>query len=377
MLDSQRPASSDRPGTRRRAHTTLTLVLALVAATAVSLVVVLSTSAHYYSTTASLNAVAYPDNSHGWVVGDIWQNGGLSITGGTIRATRNGGATWKQQKSGTIWEDPGAVAFANARCGWVVGCAVLDINGKPEGGGVNALFATIDGGATWKRQISGTKYLITAIACANATRAWAIGADYAHNGIILATTNGGARWKKQMVTTTENFNGVAFADAEHGWVVGDDGIIFATIDGGATWKKQRPITGYVLSHVACAKPNDAWVVGSDDAGRSVILATTDGGATWKVQHSSKGVNLSGIAFADATHGWVVGFGGLILATTDGGKGWKPQRSGTKTDLRGVAFADAAHGLAVGYATEGDDPLAAKLVGSTILRTSDGGANWKH
>ena len=120
-------------------------------------------------------------------------------------------------------------------------------------------------------------------------------------------------------------------------------------------------------------------MGSDASNRDVIVATTDGGASWRVQYSGSGMNSKGqigysdVAFADARHGWVVGLDGTILATTDGGRTWKPQRSGTKLDLNGVAFADAKHGMVVGDDIEGDDPLAGKLDGSTILRTTDGGA----
>jgi photosystem II stability/assembly factor-like uncharacterized protein len=74
---------------------------------------------------------------------------------------------------------------------------------------------------------------------------------------------------------------------------------------------------------------------------------------------------------------VVGGRGVILATTDGGTNWKPQHSGMKINLGAVAFADATHGLAVGNRFVGADPFSDTLKGSTILRTTDGGATWTH
>jgi hypothetical protein len=56
----------------------------------------------------------------------------------------------------------------------------------------------------------------------------------------------------------------------------------------------------------------------------------------------------------------VGNGGTILRTTDGGANWVTQTSGTLNHLYGVSFTDASHGTAVG-------------VNGTILRTNTGGS----
>lgn len=145
------------------------------------------------------------------------------------------------------------------------------------------------------------------------------------------------------------------------------------------WTQQGPVEGCDLRDVACGNARCAWAVGSSASNRAVILATTDGGANWRVQYTgsdSDSAGYTGVSFAGALHGWVVGFGGTILSTVDGGRSWMPQQSGTKMDLGDVAFADARHGLVVGqYVDEGSDPMAGKLDGSVILRTTDGGASW--
>lgn len=331
------------------------------------------TAPHYYSTSRSLAVVAFPDLSHAWVAGDYWTNGDTGIAGGVIESTTSGGTRWTLQTSSAQWSDPTSVAFANARCGWLL--ESWNATMQP-----NVLLATTDGGVAWRTQGLPTQASIFGIACVGTSHAWAVGWEGDNGGIILATTDGGAHWKRQALTSHGNLEEVAFADAEHGWAVGD-GVIVATIDGGTDWKQQGPVTNYYLSDVACADTRHAWAVGTSPSNRDVILATMDGGTTWRVQYIGSGQNSKGqvgysaVAFADALHGWVVGLGGTILATTDGGRTWKPQQSGTTVLLHDVAFANARDGLVVGDYIEGDDPLAGKLDGSVILHTTNGGATW--
>lgn len=331
---------------------------------------------HYYSTNTSLDVVAFPDPHHAWVAGDRWTNGGTLISGGTIHATTSGGVSWRKQEFAANWTDPSGIAFANARCGWVVG-------GAQQVGGTlpsdeNMLLATTDGGATWNKQADRTKYRLSGVACVSATHAWAVGSgDPSSGGVTLVTTDGGASWRQQFTTKTESLWSIAFADARHGWAVGD-GVILGTADGGVRWTQQGPVEGCDLRDVVCGNARCAWAVGSSASNRAVILATTDGGASWRTQYTGSdqdSAGYTGVSFAGALHGWVVGFGGTILSTVDGGRSWQPQRSGTKADLGDVAFADARHGLVVGFEWEGNDPMAGKLDGSVVLRTSDGGANW--
>ena len=119
----------------------------------------------------SFFAVAFPDATHGWAVGE----------GGAILATSNGGATWSKQTSGTFATFWG-VAFSDATHGWAVG----------EGG---RILATTNGGATWSAQTSGTSELLYDVAFSDATHGWAVG----EGGTILATTDGGATWNAQQL----------------------------------------------------------------------------------------------------------------------------------------------------------------------------------
>lgn len=67
-------------------------------------------------------------------------------------------------------------------------------------------------------------------------------------------------------------------------------------------------------------------------------------------------------FLDANTGTAIGYNGTILKTTDGGANWAPQSSGTNKILSSIFFTDANTGTVVGQDT-------------TILRTTNGGTTW--
>jgi hypothetical protein len=54
-----------------------------------------------------------------------------------------------------------------------------------------------------------------------------------------------------------------------------------------------------------------------------------------------------VSFMDANTGMVVGWSGIILRTTDGGENWKRQTSGTLEWLGPIVFTDASIGIALG------------------------------
>jgi photosystem II stability/assembly factor-like uncharacterized protein len=228
-----------------------------------------------------------------------------------------------------------------------------------------------------------------AVAFGSPRHGWAV----SNCGVVFATSNGGASWKRQKALAGVYLGDVAFADARHGWAIGEtknddasgrvhsSGIILHTSNGGATWKKQTlgAATPY-LDALACANRSHSWIVGEALNGDSVILVTGNGGATWKAREFNRRQGFSDIAFTSASQGWVVGSswdangdpsGSAIRATANGGASWQAQNAGTTANLSGVAFANATDGWAVGAPYDGDgDP-----VGGIILATTNGGATW--
>ena len=222
---------------------------------------------------------------------------------------------------GWVWQNPlpqgstlAGVTFSDATHGWAVG----------YGG---TIIATTDGGAAWNGQSSGlgANAALSDVAFPDATHGWAVGSSYdstthTFTSLIFATTDGGATWKKRTSVSHRRLVAVSFVDATHGWAVGGGpgATILATTNGGATWKDQTPgsdadLSGVTLFAVAFPDVTHGWAVGYS----GTILATTNGGATWRKQSSGVAGNLFGVAFADATHGWAVG-GRTIFATTSGG-----------------------------------------------------------
>ncbi|OGV16610.1 MAG: hypothetical protein A2440_02730 [Stygiobacter sp. RIFOXYC2_FULL_38_25] len=67
-------------------------------------------------------------------------------------------------------------------------------------------------------------------------------------------------------------------------------------------------------------------------------------------------------FIDKNLGWAVGTGGTILKTTDGGDDWRLQKSNTTNDLYTVFFLDENTGWAAGEY-------------GTILKTTNGGTTF--
>jgi photosystem II stability/assembly factor-like uncharacterized protein len=273
----------------------------------------------------------------------------LALSGGAFASSSAG---WAPQDAGATLD------FADVACtddshAWAVG--------RDERGGWGGIFATTDGGATWRAQYSGA--LLMGVTFANASDGWAVGRAQTGSGTIFATTDGGATWKPQYADDNlPSLEDVACTDASHAWAVGY-GTILATTDGGATWKPQYSGAGDEVIHaVAFANPSDGWAVGYH-----ANLSTTDGGATWTAQSAGEVVDLYDVACTDASHAWAVASGGL-LATTDGGATWRAQKPNVTAALQAVAFADSNHGWAVGESS-------AETGYGTILATTDGGVSW--
>ncbi|MEM5432803.1 WD40/YVTN/BNR-like repeat-containing protein [Cupriavidus oxalaticus] len=184
---------------------------------------------------ATLSAVTFVDDKHGWVVGQ-W---------GVILATRDGGETWEKQRMDTAADQPlFSVRFTNDHDGIAVGLWSL-------------MLQTHDGGKTWTKTTlpkppDGGK------ADRNLYHVFADqkGALYisAEQGIVLKSNDGGANWSYQATGGKGSlWSGVAMPDGRI--VVGGLlGSLFQSADGGATWSALKAETkSSITSLVATAK----------------------------------------------------------------------------------------------------------------------------
>ncbi len=73
------------------------------------------------------------------------------------------------------------------------------------------------------------------VTCANVSTAWAVDTG----GALLKTTNGGKTWTKQTSGTRFWLNSISHFGPATAWAVGQGGVIFKTSNSGSTWVKQK------------------------------------------------------------------------------------------------------------------------------------------
>jgi photosystem II stability/assembly factor-like uncharacterized protein len=184
----------------------------------------------------------------GFVVGD----------GGTLLATEDGAATWRQVPLPTQ-ENLRSIHFVG-ELGWIAGW-----NG--------VIFHSSDGGKTWNRQESGAQQGLDCIFFADADHGWAVG----WAGTIVRTTNGGRTWEGvRAASGFWSLSSVYFRDASQGWAVGFRGQVLRSNDGGVTWEQQTIPVQSSLTSVVIDASGRGWITGSNH-----LLTSEDGGATWR------------------------------------------------------------------------------------------------
>ena len=343
-----------------------------------------------------LKAVYFVDTSLGYAVGEF----------GAILKTRDGGASWATQSSGTR-EPLKAVFFLNRDTGYAAG-------GEDHA----LLLKTMDGGASWKKQPGledkdglsavhffnpdtgilaggrfrmslGKNYSAHVLATTDGGVHWSVVArfpdrespeelDYLHfylnsmsfpdartaylagdGGILRKSTDGGKSWQALHSGTTDGLLSIHFPDRDTGYAVSWRGSFLKTVDGGKTWSIREHLADYLYAvHFTDTRTGTA--LGDDDR-PALLLHTTDGGETWTRRHEEM-EELSALHFVNARVGYAVGRRSGVLKTTDGGETWQVLRKSTSTMLHSIRFADARTGWAVG-----DEGM--------ILGTGDGGETW--
>lgn len=313
---------------------------------------------------------------------------------GNLRATTDGGRTWKVQVEARSF-DLSDVHFLDARSGWAVGAS-------------GEVLVTDDGGASWHeapRRASAPLSRVRAVRAASGeTRVWAVGAK----GTVIASPLGGkpwhSPWRIQAGRTRRDLHALAMRDPLRGIAAGDGGTILATEDGGATWIARAGGSEASLRGAAFAGDGrvllggETALLGSGDGGltfrqepvaveeplgdivdvaapdadhlyaltrEGTLLRSRNSGARWQAVPLGKDARFTRLVFADADHGWALGERAagraVVYVTADGGDAWR-ERSLPADVVRGLAFPDASNGWAVGP--------------QTILVSRDGGENWQ-
>ena len=276
--------------------------------------------------------------------GGTWQR--LPITVGSISRYREG--TSDEQVGKILWADETRVIIrshdgllhANALTNrwqdvplsWQILTHIKDMTFAEENRGwaidwEGNIYATSDGGKTWKARAKKILSSPTKILAKSSRELWAIGA----NGMIGHTADGNETWQVQKLHPDANdiLTSVQFINETQGWITSIDGSLFQTRDGGQNWSRLNLVTGkrIALEKVSFVNDSEGWIIGAisrkevvgRDAG--VIIHTNDGGIIFQIQLSSIDdypIDVLGLKNGNA---WVTGVRGKVLHTDNFGKSW--------------------------------------------------------
>lgn len=149
------------------------------------------------------------------------KNGSLIAVGesGVLLALQEDGKTWKRTAS-------------PVRYLLLDGAFADDFHAAIAGAGATLLFSE-DAGATWNKAMvygdARTKF--NRVFFVNKNAGWTVGGG----GAIYQTVNGGKSWRPQISNVSFDLTDVFFLDTANGWAVGDGGTILHTTTGGNVW----------------------------------------------------------------------------------------------------------------------------------------------
>ena len=292
-----------------------------------------------------------------------------------------------------------AVQFIDKDEGWAVG---------DDG----VVWHSVNGGAAWERQKSGTRASLRSVHFQNPYTGWAVGRLDAPGGVsvgvMLKTTDGGIKWDEVGTSVLPGLHAVRFFDEKTGFVCGDGsdafpGGMFSTTDGGRNWRSLGVSRAAGWRAADFSTPNSGIMAGAwsrlgtlrggqyADAdldplgGRTVhavkagttsfavgdgglVLASGDGKKWGSVNLGLPPATLANCDFkcvaAVKEHVWVAGRpGSVVLHSGDSGKTWQVQKTNLPCPVNAMHFLDENTGW-----------IAGEL--GTIAATTDGGKTWK-
>jgi len=274
------------------------------------------------------NSIYSTDGSSVWAVG----NDGL------IFYSNTGGATWGMRSQGT--EDLNSVFILNQSI-WIVGD-----NGS--------YFFSLNSGMDWNNANLGSQDL-NEIYFIDENNGWIVG----ESGRILQSTDGGANWVPYNSNLNNDLNSIKMTSTTSGVICGSDGKVL--IYNGTDWNEiTTPTTVDLLS---VDKKSNTIICTAEDG---FIIKSTDNGASWTTidYRSLSKSEVYSVQMFDENTFYSCGGGGFIRKSDDGGASFTFQANPMMANLVDIHFSDANNGWAV------------SSLNNAILRTTDGGVNWK-
>jgi photosystem II stability/assembly factor-like uncharacterized protein len=262
-----------------------------------------------------------------------------------VAVTSDGGRTWTVRLTSQL--NPGGggsidhLQAVDATHAWILVTTTCDGTGCEK-----ELRATADGGVTWKTLRSGR---LAQLRVASLTRAW-LGADAAKGSIVYATADGGGTWRQQLATE-QPLVALDAASEREAWALTRDGgyctssncqryELLVTHDGGSSWSSLANPKENIAGGASCisghlagllfASPLIGWLGVSRGVGGVVgtggILRTADGGRTWTC--SVVPPDVERVSAADPDHILALSRNAqsaayAIWLSTDSGRSWTP------------------------------------------------------
>jgi photosystem II stability/assembly factor-like uncharacterized protein len=263
-----------------------------------------------------------------------------------VAVTSDGGRTWMVRLSNPLNAGGGEsidhLQAVDATHAWALVTTACDSTACDKD-----LRATADGGVTWKTLRSGR---LTQLRVASLARAW-LGADAGNGSLVYATADGGATWRQQLATE-QPLVALDAASERDAWALTRDGAyctssscqryeLLVTRDGGGSWSslanpKDKVPAGASsctfgnLAGPVFASPQIGWLGLSRGTGGAAntggVMRTEDGGSTWTCSVVPPGVER--VSAADPDHILALTRDAQTAAyalwlSTDSGRSWTP------------------------------------------------------
>jgi photosystem II stability/assembly factor-like uncharacterized protein len=218
----------------------------------------------------------------------------------------------------------------------------------------NALARTRDAGATWEsvtfHRRADELCSVRALYFVTEEAGWVAGSassGASRRDFLKRTEDGGRRWVELSVPADLRPSLMAFYDATHGWISGF-GAAYYTDDGGVTLR--RCVVPLGIRDLAVVGPREAWATCST----SQLMKTSDG-VTWELTDPGVPGDYYYVEFPDPQQGFAAGT--ALIKTDDGGRNWRAVANAPPAPVV-LAFADRDRGV-LGSEAE-------------LYRTDDGG-----
>ncbi|MDG2012425.1 MAG: YCF48-related protein [Pirellulaceae bacterium] len=272
-----------------------------------------------------LESVFFASPTHGWIAGG-YSNASSTTSTGVLFATIDGGQSWKRLV-GVALPKINALFFTTPQEGIAIG----DGNSRQPAG----VFETRDGGRSWSTSVTGK------------VRSWSVG-SYAKGVTVMASSDGTlARHTLQELseslvqTPKEGFSAqgkireLRMLDERFGFAVGDMGRFIITRNGGYSWDAvDTDIEESVDFQTVEMHGDRIWLAGNPG---SKIWSRTIDQSVWQPLPTPISTPITQLEFIDQNEGWAIGLCGDVIHTTDGGLTWEIQRRG----MGGVALLQVA------------------------------------